>query len=95
MKFMFSGALLRFAGFAKEIEISEPNLELALKALLAQRPTLRPVLLHGEGNLRRSHQMFVNGESVESRYYSDSQARSELALGHEDSVFFLTAIAGG
>jgi sulfur-carrier protein len=95
MKFMFSGALLRFAGFAREIEISEPTLELALKALLSQQPLLGPVLLHGEGNLRRSHQMFLNGEGMEPRYYSDPQARGELALGHEDSVFFLTAIAGG
>jgi sulfur-carrier protein len=95
MKFIFSGALLRFVGFAKEIEISEPNLELALKALLAQRPALRPALLAGEGTIRRSHQMFVNGETVEPRYFSDPRARGELVMDDRDSVFFLTAIAGG
>jgi hypothetical protein len=95
MKFMFSGALLRFVGFTKEIEISEPNLELALKELLVRHPTLGPALLHGEGNLRRSHQMFLNGETIDPRYYSDPQARAELPMGREDSVFFLTAIAGG
>jgi hypothetical protein len=92
---MFSGALLRFVDFSKTIEISAPNLELALRELLAQRPMLGPVLLDGEGNLRRSHQMFFNGETVEKRYYSDPQARSELAVRPDDSVYFLTAIAGG
>jgi hypothetical protein len=95
MTFMFSGPLLRFVDFAKTIEISAPNLELALRELLAQRPQLGPVLLDGEGNLRRSHQMFFNGEAVERNYYSDQEVRSQLVLGPGDSVFFLTAIAGG
>jgi hypothetical protein len=95
MKFMFSGVMLRFVDFSKAIEVSEPNLELALKTLLARWPQLGPVLLDGEGRLRRSHQMFLNGESVEARYYSDPQARSQLAMGPDDSVYFLTAIAGG
>lgn len=95
MRFMFSGPMLRFVDFAKEIDIDEPNLELALKALLAQLPQLRPVLLDGQGNLRRSHQMFINGDGAEPRYYHDPQARAELALGSADTVYFLTAIAGG
>lgn len=95
MKFVFSGPMLRFVDFSKEIEISEPNLELALRALLAKRPLLGPVLLDGEGNLRRTHQMFVNGEAADARLYSDSQARGRLALRPEDTVYFLTAIAGG
>jgi hypothetical protein len=32
---------------------------------------------------------------MEAHYYRDPRARSEVALGHSDSVFFLTAIAGG
>jgi hypothetical protein len=92
---MFSGVMLRFVNFSKVLEISEPNLELALKTLLAQWPQLGPVLLDGEGHLRRSHQMFLNGEAVEARYYSDPQARSLLAMRPDDSVYFLTAIAGG
>ncbi|MEJ3750696.1 MoaD/ThiS family protein [Actinomycetes bacterium KLBMP 9797] len=95
MKFMFSGPMLRFVDFAKEIEVAEPNLELALQALLAGRPQLKPVLLDGEGNLRRSHQMFLNGENMAANYYRDPRARSEIALGDGDSVYFLTAIAGG
>jgi sulfur-carrier protein len=95
MKFMFSGTMLRFVDFAKEIEVAEPNLELALRTLLARRPQLKPVLLDGEGNLRRSHQMFLNGETMAAHYYRDPAARSEVALDSGDSVYFLTAIAGG
>jgi hypothetical protein len=92
---MFSGTMLRFVGFSKSVEISEPNLDRALDALLEQRPQLRSVLLDGEGNVRRSHQMFFNGEAVDACYYSDPQARSRLAVRPDDSVYFLTAIAGG
>lgn len=95
MKFVFSGTMLRFVDFAREVDIAEPNLERALGALLDQRPGLRPVLLDAAGNLRRSHQMFLNGESMDPRYYSDAGARADLATGADDSVYFLTAIAGG
>jgi hypothetical protein len=95
VKFLFSGTMLRFVDFAREVDIAEPNLELALGALLDQRPGLRPVLLDAAGNLRRSHQMFLNGESMDPRYYSDAGARADLATGADDSVYFLTAIAGG
>lgn len=95
MTFVFSGTMLRFVDFARQVEIPEPNLERALAALLAQRPRLRPVLLDSAGNLRRSHQMFLNGESMHPRYYSDPQARAAVATEPADSVYFLTAIAGG
>lgn len=95
MKFQFSGTMLRFVDFAREVDIAEPNLERALAALLDQRPGLRPVLLDAAGNLRRSHQMFLNGESMDPCYYSDPDARAALATGADDQVYFLTAIAGG
>ena len=95
MKFAFSGTMLRFVDYAKEVEISEPNFQLALETLVSRNPPLQSVLLDGEGNLRRTHQMFLNGESMDARYYSDTQARGELAMQPGDSVYILTAIAGG
>jgi sulfur carrier protein ThiS len=92
---MFSGTMLRFVNFDREIEIPESNLELALQRLLAERPALRPVLLDGVGNLRRSHQMFLNGQSVPTSFYSDRQVRGAQMMRAEDTVYFLTAIAGG
>ena len=95
MKFVFSGTMLRFVDFSKEVDIAESNLELALKSLLACKPQLKPVLLDREGNIRRSHQMFFNGESMGLHYYRNPQAREDLVVGDEDTVYFLTAIAGG
>lgn len=95
MKFIFSGVMLRFVDYAKEVEISEPNFQLALTELISRNPGLQSVLLDGEGNLRRTHQMFLNGESMDARYYCDAEARGELAMQSDDSIYFLTAIAGG
>ena len=95
MKFTFSGTMLRFVEYAKEVEIPEPNFQLALEALLSRHPQLQSVLLDGEGSLRRTHQMFLNGESMDARYYSDAKARGDLAMQPDDSVYILTAIAGG
>ena len=95
IKFMFNGLMLRFVEFSKEVEIAAPNFELALRGLLERFPQLARVLLDGEGRVRRTHQMFLNGESMEPRYYRDAQARSELAIQQGDSVYVLTAVAGG
>jgi hypothetical protein len=95
MKFIFAGALLRFTEYSREIDVSAPTLERAIAQLLETRPLLRAALLDGEQNLRLSHRMFLNGEIVDRRYYTDRRARDELALNPGDSVFFLTAIAGG
>jgi sulfur-carrier protein len=95
MKFTFSGTMLRFVEYAKEVEISEPTFQRALEALVSRNPQLQSVLLDGEGNLRRTHQMFLNGQSMDPRYYADTQARGELAMQPDDSVYILTAIAGG
>lgn len=95
IKFIFNGLMLRFVDFTKEVEIAAENFEVALQRLLERFPKLAPVLLDGEGNVRRTHQMFLNGESIERRYYRDAQARSELAVQPGDSVYVLTAVAGG
>ncbi len=95
LKFVFNGLMLRFVDFMKEVEIPAPNFEVALQSLLERYPTLVPVLLDGEGRVRRTHQMFLNGESMERRYYSDAQARSQLPVQPGDSVYVLTAVAGG
>src|SRR5207249_1908511 len=68
IKFVFNGLMLRFVDFAKEIEIAAPNFEHALWVLLERYPRLAPVLLDGQGGVRRTHQMFLNGESMASRY---------------------------
>ncbi len=95
MKFIFSGTMLRFSGYSKEIEVSAGNFQLALEELLNQKPALKEVLLDGPKCIRRTHQIFLNGEKVPIEHYSDEEARRRLMLSSEDSVYLLTAIAGG
>lgn len=93
--FVFNGLMLRFTDFTKEVEIAATNFEQALKDLLARFPRLAPVLLDGAGRVRRTHQMFLNGEKVESGCYGDEQARSQVEMRTGDSIYVLTAVAGG
>ena len=93
--FIFNGPLLRFVDFTKEIEIAAPNLDVALQRLLERYSQLAPALLDGAGRIRRAHQMFLNGENMDRRYFGDAQARSERAIQPGDSIFVLTAVAGG
>lgn len=93
--FIFNGLMLRFVDFTKEVEIAATNFELALKGLLERFPRLVPVLLDGTGRVRRTHQLFRNGEKVEPGCYGDEQARSQVPVQDGDSIYVLTAVAGG
>lgn len=93
--FVFNGVMLRFVDFTKEVEVVATNFELALKGLLERFPRLAPALLDGQGKVRRTHQMFRNGEKVESACYGDEQARSQVPVQQGDSIYVLTAVAGG
>lgn len=93
--FIFNGLMLRFVDFSKEVEVVASNFELALKDLLERFPRLAPVLLDGTGRVRRTHQMFRNGEKVEPGCYGDVKARSEVEMRSGDSIYVLTAVAGG
>jgi molybdopterin converting factor small subunit len=93
--FIFNGLMLRFTDFTKEVEIAATNFEAALKDLLDRFPRLVPVLLDGTGRVRRTHQMFRNGEKVESGCYGDEKARSEVEMRSGDEIYVLTAVAGG
>ncbi len=95
MTFTFSGPMLRFVDYAKNVEVQASDLESALQELFSAHDQLRSVLLDSERNLRRTHQMFLNGELLESFYYTNVEKRRNLALTNNDSVYFLTAIAGG
>lgn len=95
MKFVFSGTMLRFVDYNSELEISGPNFQLALDSLFKEKPALRNVLFDGPKHLRRTHQVFLNGESMALKYYRDEGARRDLEVSKKDTVYFMTAIAGG
>jgi predicted phage tail protein len=88
MTFEMSGNLLRFCNFRRHIEVGGATVEEGLGELLEQCPTLRTILLDGEGQVRRVHRFYHNGDLI---------TREELARpsGASDEITILTAIAGG
>ncbi len=88
MKFEMSGNLLRFCNFRKHIEVSGATLEEGLDELLDQCPTLRTILLDGEGHIRRVHRLYHNGDLITG----EDLARPSGAC---DEITILTALAGG
>lgn len=88
MKLRFSGLLLRVVDYQRDITISAGTLGEALDIAENRYPQLRPVLRDGDGQLRRAHRVFINGEQA-----GDVDLATELS--DADEVEFLTAIAGG
>jgi sulfur-carrier protein len=84
----FSGLLLRLVDYERTLDIEAPTLGDAVDVAEDQFPMLRTVLRDGEGQLRRTHRIFINGELVPS-------AGLLTPLNDSDDVEFLTAIAGG
>ncbi len=93
MKVVLPGALLRFADYTKEVEVDARTLGEGIEVLAARFPRLRPVLLDGDGRVRRTHQLFLNGEQVERSEYATGVAA--VAVTDGDTLFVLTAVAGG
>lgn len=94
MTFVFAGNLLRFVGYSKEIEVEETTLERCFDLLTGRFPALRDVLFDSSGRVRQSHQLFLNGEQLARQDRSDEVAMQQ-SLSDLDTVFVLTAIAGG
>jgi hypothetical protein len=90
MKVVFSGTLLRFVDYSKEVDVDASTVPECIDQLIRKFPDLRPVLLDGKSQVRETHQLFLNGEQLARTptAYPDS-------LGERDTLFIMTAIAGG
>jgi sulfur-carrier protein len=93
MKIVLSGALVRFTDYTKEIDIEATTLAEGVERLTDRFPHLKNVLLDGEGRVRRTHQLFLNGEQVERGDFPLGTAPHDC--GERDTLFVLTAVAGG
>jgi predicted phage tail protein len=82
------GALLRFANYQREIEYQAPTAEVAINNLVMQYPGLKSALLDRKGQVRASHSMFLNGDQI-------GRAGTDVAVGPDDYLEIVTAIAGG
>jgi hypothetical protein len=84
---------LRFVDYSKEVDVPGDTLAECLQQLTTKFPDLRPVLLDGAGGVRRTHQLYLNGEQVAHDRYA--AGAPTLIVGDDDTLFILTAIAGG
>jgi sulfur-carrier protein len=80
--------LLRFVNFQKSLQIDAVSIEDALQKLAERYPQAASVLFDDDGQVRKVHQLFLNGQHVDS---SDIQQ----PVNASDRLDVLTAIAGG
>lgn len=88
MKFRFSGNLIRFVDYTREVEVQANTLGGALSELVTRYPSLRQTLYDGENKLRAAHRLFLNGDQLLRPDPGTDVAQS-------DCVDILTAITGG
>ena len=88
MTFKFSGLLLRFVDYSREITVDAGTLDEAVARLVSQHAALKNTLCDAEGKIRPVHRLFLNGEMVDG-------SRPELPLSSSDSIEILSALAGG
>jgi sulfur-carrier protein len=93
MKIVLSGALVRFADYTKEVDVEATTVAEGIECLTARYPDLKAVLLDGDGQVRRTHQLFLNGQQVERGEYPLGTA--PVGCADADTLFVLTAVAGG
>lgn len=91
MKFEFSGALYRFVDYSREVEVPGDTLQEGLDGLIEQYPRLQRTLLDQNGQVGKSHQLFINGQQLDRSQTSPA----EMAMKSDDVVYVLTAITGG
>lgn len=82
------GAMLRFAGYQREVKSDAPTAQAAIYGLVTQYPGLKSPLLDRKGRVRAAHRMFVNGDQIDN-------TGDKVALGPDDCLEIVTAIAGG
>ncbi len=88
MNMSFSGTLLRFVNFQKNISIEAPTASDALSKLVSQFPQARQVIYDAEGKVRQVHQIFLNGKQLRPEELN-------TPVHNNDQLDILTAIAGG
>ena len=88
MKFQFSGNLLRYVDYRREIEVDGATLAEGVDNLSREFPDFRRVVQTSEGKVRLIHCFILNGEQL-------APGNVHCAVGSDDEVTVLTPIAGG
>ncbi len=88
MKFQFSGNLLRYVDFHREVEIRGETVEEGVENLSEKFPRFGRIIHDSEGHIRMLHRLHLNGELLNPDDYRQS-------VSSEDVIGILTPIAGG
>jgi len=88
MKFHFSGNLIRYVDYRREIEVDGTTLKEGVDNLVRSFPDFRRVIQDTEGEIRLIHRFFLNGVHLEP-------GDVHCSVGPDDDVTVLTPIAGG
>jgi len=83
-----SGTLLRFVDYQKELRIDAPTVKAGIEQLAAQYPEVGKALVDNVGQVRSTHRIFVNGETL-------GRGQINQAVSSEDVLDILTGITGG
>ena len=88
MKFQFSGNLLRYVDFHREVEIRGDTVEEGVENLSETFPRFGRIIHDSEGHIRMLHRLHLNGELLNPDDYRQP-------VSSEDVIGILTPIAGG
>ena len=88
MKFQFSGNLLRYVDFHREVEVSGDTVEEGVINLSQQFPGFGRIIHDSEGYIRMLHRLHLNGELLDPDDYSQP-------VTSKDVIGVITPIAGG
>ena len=88
MKFRFSGNLLRYVEFHREVEVPGATVEEGVVNLSEKFPGFGRIIHDSEGHIRVLHRLHLNGEILNPDDYGQP-------VKSEDVIAVLTPIAGG
>ena len=88
MKFQFSGNLLRYVDFHREVEVQGTTVEEGISNVVEEYPKLNAIVRDSSGHIRQLHRFFIDGELLD-------QAKLDQRVEPNVTVTLLTPIAGG
>ncbi len=88
MKFQFSGNLLRYVDFHREVEVHGTTVEEGISKVVEEYPKLNAIVRDSSGRIRQLHRFFIDGELLD-------QGELDQRVEPNVTVTLLTPIAGG
>lgn len=88
MNIRLSGVMLRFVGYQRKHFVETNTVQNGIQTFAKEYEQLKSVLFDGEGNIRSTHRLFLNGNQIDA-------LELNREVSKEDTLEIITAIAGG